>query len=130
MEEENKEVVVEEQPKQEVVEAEQPKAEAQPQQSGMNEACKYVLISFILALVGLTVSPMYLLGGLACAVLGIIVLIRSKNFAADKQPFRTFEKIAKPVAIVDIILGALSALGWFIYTVVLIISSILRAINN
>ena len=130
MEEENKEVVVEEQPKQEVVEAEQPKAEAQPQQSGMNEACKFVLISFILSLVGLTVCPMWFLGGIACAVLGIIVLIRSKNFAADRQPFRTFEKIAKPVAIVDIVLGAISALVYFIAFIAYIVGLIIQAVNS
>ena len=127
MEEENKEVVVEEQPKQEVVEAEQPKAEAQPQQSGMNDACKYVLISFILALVGLTVCPMWFLGGIACAVLGVIVLIRSQTFAADKQPFRTFGKIAKPVAIVDIVFGIISTIAYFIAFIISIVAAIAEA---
>ena len=112
MEEENKqEVVQEEQPKQEV-------AESNQQNEGMDEDSKYSLITFILACAGLVVCAGWIIGGLACAVLGLIALGRVKNCKAVKQPFRTFDRISKPVAIVDVVLGFVVAI---IYTITFII---------
>ena len=118
MEEENKQELVEvkEEPKQEVTE--QPKQE---QSGGLSENNKYSLITFILATLGLLLCHGWFIGkirngnyadcvswviaGIACAVLGIIANKRVKNLNADKQPFKTFDKFSKPVAIVDIPLG-------------------------
>lgn len=112
MEEENKqEVVQEEQPKQEVVESNQ-------QNEGMDEDSKFSLITFILACAGLVVCAGWIIGGIACAVLGFVALGRVKNCKAVKQPFRTFDRISKPVAIVDIALGIVVAI---IYTIKFII---------
>ena len=112
MEEENKqEVVQEEQPKQDVV-------EANNQNEGMDEDSKYSLITFILACAGLVICAGWIIGGLACAILGLIALGRVKNCKAVKQPFRTFDRISKPVAIVDVVLGFVVAI---IYTITFII---------
>ena len=108
MEEENKQEVVEvkEEPKQE-----QP---VEQQNSGLDEDSKYSLITFILACAGLVVCAGWIVGGLACAILGLIALGRMKNCKAVRQPFRTFDRISKPVAIVDVVLGFVVAV---VYTV-------------
>ena len=110
---------MEEENKQELVEAkEEPKQE---QSSGLSENNKYSLITFIIACVGLLLCHgwfigkirngnyadcvSWLLAGIACAVLGIIANSRLKNLNADKQPFKTFDKFSKPIAIFDIPLG-------------------------
>ena len=124
MEEENKqEVVEEEQPKQEVAEAKQ------EQNDGMDEDSKYSLITFILACVGLVVCAGWIIGGLACAVLGLIALGRVKNCKAVKQPFRTFDRISKPVALVDVILGFVVALAYTIKLIVDIVQAIQAALS-
>ena len=124
MEEENKqEVVEEEQPKQEVAEAKQ------EQNDGMDEDSKYSLITFILACAGLVVCAGWIIGGLACAVLGLIALGRVKNCKAVKQPFRTFDRISKPVAIVDVILGFVVALAYTIKLIVDIVQAIQAALS-
>ena len=137
MEEGNKEVVVEEQPKQEVAPKEEPKQE---QSSGMGEANKYSLITFIIACIGLTICHGWFIGdlikggygscvwwiiaGVACAVLGIIAFSRVKNLKADKQPFKVFDKVSKPVAIVDIPLGFIIAASFIARIIYLIIQSL------
>ena len=122
MEEENKqEVVQEEQPKQEVVESSQ-------QNEGMDEDSKYSLITFILACAGLVVCAGWIIGGLACAVLGLIALGRVKNCKAIKQPFRTFDRISKPVAIVDVVLGFVVALAYTIKLIIDIVQAIQEAL--
>lgn len=119
MEEENKQEVVEvkEEPKQE-----QP---VEQQNSGLDEDSKYSLITFILACAGLVVCAGWIIGGLACAILGLIALGRMKNCKAVRQPFRTFDRISKPVAIVDVVLGFVVAV---VYTVKFIID-IVQAIQ-
>lgn len=119
MEEENKQEVVEvkEEPKQE-----QP---VEQQNSGLDEDSKYSLITFILACAGLVVCAGWIVGGLACAILGLIALGRMKNCKAVRQPFRTFDRISKPVAIVDVVLGFVVAV---VYTVKFIID-IVQAIQ-
>lgn len=114
--------------KQEVVEVkEEPKQEqpAEQQNSGLDEDNKYALITFILCCVGFIVCGGWIVGGIACAVLGIISYGRLKDSKATKQPFKGFEIASKPVAIVDIVIGFLSAVG---YTIKLIID-IVQAIN-
>lgn len=120
MEEENK-VVAEEEQKQEVAEVnEQP----QQQSGGLDEDSKFSLTTFILAVVGFIVCAGWIIGGIAGIVLGIIALGRVKNCKAVKQPFRTFERVAYPVAIVDIVLGAIAAIG---YTIGFIIEIVQKA---
>ncbi|MBQ6730502.1 MAG: DUF4190 domain-containing protein [Bacilli bacterium] len=120
MEEENK-VAVEEEQKQEVA-----KAEEQPQQQseGLDEDSKFSLITFILAVIGFTVCAGWIIGGIAGVVLGLISLKRVKDCKAVKQPFRTFERIAYPVAIVDIVLGAISAIAYTIKFIIEIVKSL------
>lgn len=117
MEEENKqEVVIAEEPKQEQPQAEQ-------NQGGMDEKSKFSLITFILACVGLAVCAGWVVGGIACSILGGIALGRSKQCDAVRQPFRTFDRISKPVAIVDIVLGIVVAI---IYTVKFVIDVVTK----
>lgn len=118
-EEKRQEVVQEEQPKQEV-------AEANEQSEGMDEDSKFSLITFILSCAGLVVCAGWIIGGLACAILGLIALGRVKNCKAVKQPFRTFDRISKPVAIVDVALGFVVAIA---YTVKLIVD-IVQALTD
>ena len=131
MEEENK-VVAEEEQKQEVVQEEQPKqevAESNQQNESMDEDSKYSLITFILACVGLVVCAGWIVGGLACAVLGLIALGRVKNCKAVRQPFRTFDRISKPVAIVDVVLGFVVALAYTIKLIIDIVEAIQKALS-
>ena len=125
MEEEKKEeLVVAEQPQ------EEPKAEAQPQQSGLDEVSKYSLISFILAVIGLSVCGGWMVGSIAGIVLGIIALSRCKNNAAVKQPFRTFDRITKPVAIVSIVLGAILTVVFFITFCIKVVTKVVDALDG
>ena len=119
---------MEEENKQEVVEVKEESKQEQPveqQNSGLDEDSKYSLITFILACAGLVVCAGWIVGGLACAILGLIVLGRMKNCKAVRQPFRTFDRISKPVAIVDVVLGFVVAV---VYTVKFIID-IVQAIQ-
>lgn len=122
MEEENKQEVVEvkEEPKQE-----QP---AEQQNSGLDEDSKYSLITFILACVGLVVCAGWIVGGLACAILGLIALGRMKNCRAVRQPFRTFDRISKPVAIVDVVLGFVVAVAYTVKFIIDIVQAIQAAL--
>ena len=122
MEEENKQEVVEvkEEPKQE-----QP---AEQQNSGLDEDSKYSLITFILACVGLVVCAGWIIGGLACAILGLIALGRMKNCKAVRQPFRTFDRISKPVAIVDVVLGFVVAVAYTVKFIIDIVQAIQAAL--
>ena len=116
MEEELKEVKAEE------VKAEEVKEEPAEQQSGMQPNSKAALVSFILAVVGFGVSFAWL-AAIAGIVLGAISLhFNKKNQPeTEQQPFRVFAKIAKPVAIVDIILGAVM---FVVYLVILIVTAL------
>ena len=120
MEEENK-VVAEEEQKQEVAEV---KEQPQQQNGGLDEDSKFSLITFILAVVGFIVCAGWIVGGIAGIVLGIIALGRVKNCKAVKQPFRTFERVAYPVAIVDIVLGAIAVIGYTIQLIINIVQAL------
>ena len=96
MEEEKKEVEVEE-----------VKAPEEKQEGGMNPQSKSALLSFIFAVVGFGFACGWIVG-LVGSIFGIVSLsiLKKNEPATEQQPFKTFAKIAKPVAIVDIILGA------------------------
>ena len=118
MEEEKKEVVAAE-------EAQEP--EREEQKGGMKPESKKALVSFILSIVGF---------GFACAwyvaivgvILGIVSLALNRN--TDQQPFRTFSKVAKPVGIVDIILGSIMFLVAIIVTIVTIVAAAAAAASG
>ena len=119
MEEEKKVAEVEEvQPKEEV------KAE-----EGMGEENKFSLSTFMLAVVGFVVcvAPV---GSVAAIILGALTLKRLPNSKPTRQPFKTFDRVSKPVGIVDVILGAVSTLGWTIYFIVIIVTAIVAAVNG
>ena len=113
MEEENKVVEAEV--------AEAPKEEPK-QEGGMTPNCKNALMAFIFAVVGLAFSWGWFIGSVAGLVLGIlsVVFLKKVEGEVEKQPFRTFSKIAKPLGIVAIILSACGLLFWLIYTIVIV----------
>lgn len=105
MEEEKKELEVEEVKAEEV--KEEPKQEEQS--GGMQPNSKFALISFILCVVGFS----FAWGWIATSWIGIglgiasLIVLKKNDPATEQQPFKTFAKIAKPVAIADIIIGAI-----------------------
>ena len=111
-----------EEEKKDVQEVEEVKAEEKPaeQESGMKPESKNALISFILSAVGLCFAFASYASIVGC-ILGIIALVFHKKIdkEVEQQPFRVFGKIAKIVAIVDIICGAISFLVWIIVAIVL-----------
>ena len=112
MEEEKKEVAVEE--------VEEVKAEeAAPAPAAEEADAKNALLAFILSAIGFVGTPIPF-GGVVSIVLGIIALNFLKKIQGEitRQPHRVFAKIAKPVAIVDIILGAISVILYFIFIVI------------
>ena len=114
MEEEKKEVV---------------QAEEQPQQGGMTPNCKNALAAFIASVVGVCFSAGWFIGAIIGIVGGALGLswLKKINGEVEKQPFRTFGKIAKPVSIVSLILGILSLIGWFIWLIVIIVAAVAAA---
>ena len=96
-----------EEEKKDVQEVEEVKAEQKPaeQESGMKPESKNALIAFILAVVGFGFACAWI-AGIVGTVLGIVALHKKIDKPVEQQPFKVFEKIAKIVAIVDIILGA------------------------
>lgn len=109
MEEERKEVV---------------QAEEQPQQqSGMTPNCKNALIAFIASVFGVFTAAGWFVGAIIGIVGGALGLsfLKKIDGEVEKQPFRTFGKIAKPVSIVSLILGILSFVGWLIWAIVMIL---------
>lgn len=114
MEEENK-----------VVEAEVVSEETQeaPAKEPMNPN-KAALIAFILTCVALTLCGIAFFGNLAaiiCGAIGLNFLKKTKG-AELTNPYRVFAKIAKPVGIVSVILGA-------VLLVVSILLSVLAALG-
>ena len=106
MEEEKKEVVEE--------------VKAEPAEEINSEAnLKNVLISFILAAAGFIVSA----SAIVTLILGIISLNFLKKVPGQvtKAPHKVFQKIAKPVAIVDIVLGIVITLAYLIWLIVWLI---------
>ena len=125
MEEENKqELAPVEEPK------EEPKQEPEQQSGGMDQDSSYSLATFIVACVGLVVCAGWIIGGIACAVLGFIALGRVRHCKSVRQPFRTFDRISKPVAIVDIVLGFVSALCYTIKLIIDIAAAIQKMLEQ
>lgn len=118
MEEENK--VVEQEP----VEEKQPVAQ---EENGGSDANKFSLITFILSCVGFTVLWAWIVGGIAGVILGLISLKRLPNSQPTRNPYKVFDRISKPVAIVDIALGAVMAVVYTITTIVAIVAAIAEA---
>lgn len=77
---------------------------------------KFALIAFILTVVGLSFA-LGTVTGLVGMVLGIVGLAMLKKAAADRKPFSVFQKIAKPLGIVSIIVGVLAFTLWLIIAV-------------
>ena len=123
MEEENK--VVEEQPVAEEQPVVEEKPAEQPQQA--NDPNKFSLVTFILACVGFVAAWMWIIGGIAGIVLGLMSLKRLPNSKPNKKPFTIFDKISKPVAIVDIIAGACMAVLYTILFIIYIVGVIVAA---
>lgn len=118
MEEENK--VVEAEPVKEEQPAEQPAQEGQDQN-------KFSLVTFILSCVGFVVCWAWIIGGIAGIVLGAIALKRLPNCKSEQNPYRIFNKISKPVAIVDIIAGAIMTVVYTIYLILAIVAAVAGA---
>ena len=116
MEEENK-----------VVEAEQPAEQPQPAQQP-EDPNKFSLITFIMALVGLAVcfAPV---GSVAGVILGALSAKRLKVSNPDRNPFKVFDKVSKPVSLVDLIAGIVATVCWTIYFAVLAILAIIAAVG-
>jgi len=85
----------------------------------MSEQSKYALISFILSVVGFGFACGWWLGIIGVP-LGIVSLCFGKKNdpETNQQPFMTFAKIARPVAIVDIVLGAVMFVVAIIVTII------------
>ena len=116
MEEEKKEVeVVEEKP-----ENQEPKTQENQE---MIPESKNALIAFILSVIGFGFAWAWLLSVVA-VVLGIVGLnyLKMNEKETEEQPFRTFGRIAKPVAIVDIALGAVMFVVYLIVLIVKLVS--------
>ena len=111
MEEENKVVEAEV--------AEAPKEEPKQEEGGMTPNCKTALIAFILSVAAFVVGVVWWIGAIGGIVCGILALVFLKkiNGEVEKQPFRTFSKIALPLGIVSIVWSA----GWLIYYLVVFI---------
>lgn len=91
---------------------------------------KHTLITFILSCAGLVVAAGWFIGGIAAIVLGAISLKRVGLADPQRNPYRVFKRIAKPVAIADIILGILSVIGWMIWLILVIVAAIAAAANG
>ena len=114
MEEEKKELEVEEVKAEEV--KEEPKHE---DNGGMQPNSKFALISFILAVLAFSFAWGWL-GALVGVGLGIasLIVLKKNVPGTEQQPFKTFAKIAKPVAIASIIIGGIMFLVALIVTIV------------
>ena len=58
-------------------------------------------------------------------VLGCISLnkLKENDPETDKQPFKTFGRVAKPVAIVDIVVGAVMFVVYLVYFILAIVAA-------
>ncbi len=124
MEEEKKDVQEVEE-----VKAEEPKAEEQ-QQGGMQPNSKNALIAFILSVVGFGFAWSWYVA-IVGVILGIISLVFQKKIQGEveQQPFKVFGKIAKILAIVDIIVGAIMFVVALIVTIVIAVGAAAAAAN-
>ena len=121
-EELREEEVVAEEPREEAAVAEAPK--------GGEDGDKYTLITFILSVVGFTVGWGWIVGGIAGIILCAIALKRGKaGIEPTKQPFITFKKVAKIVAIVGLIASIIMTVVYTILFIVEIAAAAVAAAN-
>lgn len=94
------------------------------EQGGLTPNCKNALVAFILAVVGFFASA-----AVVGFVLGIVALsfLKKIDGEVERQPFSTFAKIAKPVAIVAIILSAAMLVFWIVYIIVVVVVAAVAA---
>ena len=117
-EELREEAVATEEPREEAAVAEAPK--------GGEDGDKYTLTTFILACVGFVVGWGWIVGGIAGIVLCAIALKRSRQpIEPGKQPFITFKKVARIVAIVGLIVSIICVIA---YTIALIVTAVGAAV--
>ena len=92
------------------------------------EGDKHTLVTFILSIVGFVLAWSWIVGGIAGIILGAIALKRCKNGPEpQRQPYITFRKVAKPVAIVDIIASAVMIVVYTILFIVWLVAEIAAA---
>lgn len=122
---EEKEVLAEE----EKVEEPVAKVEEAPAPADDEQNAKKALTSFILSVVGFVLAWGWIVGGIAGIVLGAISLSMQKKIVGEvtKQPHKVFRKIAKPVAIVDIIAGAIMTVVYSIFFIIWLVGVIVLA---
>lgn len=123
---EEKEVVVEEVVEETVVEeapvAETPVATEDTTSKPAMEVPgnKFALIAFILSVVAIGGAVAWL-GSFVGVIVGIVGLVMLKKAGADRKPFSVFERVAKPLCIVSIILGAVMFVTALLVTLIPII---------
>ena len=125
MEEEKKEVV-EEQPVEEKP-AEEPKAEGEKQP--MDAGTKNALIAFILACCSFLFvwTPVV---GLVCGIIALKFFKKTQGCEITAQPYATFQKITKILALVCLIINIVVTVVAVIGLFIAIISAIIGAIAN
>lgn len=114
----------------EVVEAEPVAVEpvAEPVDPREGERQKNALAAFIMSIIGFCLAwePFVCLAGI---ILGAIALGKAKKGAeVEKQPHKTFVKVAKPVATVSLIAGIVMTLFWAIYGIIVLVGIIAAAV--
>ena len=116
MGEENEELTVIEEPKEE---------EQTSENKPLDRQSKSALIAFILA-VGGFINGFAWLFAITGVVLGIVALgqLKDNNPETEVQPYRTFGRIAKPVAIVDIVFGAIMFVVYLVIFIVNIVQGV------
>ena len=89
------------------------------------EDVKKALLAFIFSVAGFVCTA----GALLCTILGIVSLVMQKKISGkvEKKPHAVFLKVAKPVAIVDVILGALVTIGYIVWIIVVIVLAAIAA---
>ncbi len=114
----------------EVVEEPEQQAEPQeqPQNGEMTPQSKSALTSFILAAVGFLLGFAWLFS-VAGIVLGLISLskLKGNDPETEQQPYKTFGRVAKPVAIVDIVLGAVMFVVYLVLFILEIVAAVAAA---
>ena len=86
---------------------------------------KNALASFIVAMAGV----FFFYGAFITTILGIVSLVLQKKVkgTVEKNPHRVFLKISKPVAIIEIILGILSSIGYVVWLIAVVVLAALAA---
>lgn len=102
---------------------------AEPEETSDNtqldKQSKSALVSFILA-VGGFINGFAWLFSITGVVLGIVALsfLKDNNPETEKQPYRTFGRVAKPVAIVDIVFGSIMFVVYLVTFIVRMVQGV------